>query len=60
MGWVVEQTLGKVWRDRVWRMDWQLSGGRRGKGTGVMAGAGWPRGDQTERVDSGLVGHDGG
>lgn len=57
---MVEQTLGKVWWDHVWRMDWQLSRGRCGKGTGVMAGAEWPTGDQTERVDSGLVGQNGG
>ena len=59
-GWVVEQALGKVWWDPVWRMDWQLSGGRWGKGTGVAAGAGCPTGDQTERVDLGLVGQNSG
>ena len=41
-GWVVEQTLGEVRRDHVWRIDWRTSGWQRGKGVeGVEAGALW-------------------
>lgn len=42
MGWVVEQTLGKVQRDHGWRVDRQASGWKWGKGMeGVEAGVLW-------------------